>query len=115
MKVPEEYRIKDGGLGSLPDDGNNGYFLIPFEGRHFAVIASDGMDWDHVSVSLGTRNPNWREMCFIKDLFFDKEECVVQYHPPESEYVNQHEHCLHLWRPQKAKLPAPPSILVGIK
>lgn len=115
MKVPEEYREKEGMLGSTAEIGNNGCFMIPFESRTLCVIASDGEWWDHVSVSLTSRTPNWREMCFIKDLFFEKHECVVQYHPPESEYVNNHPFCLHLWRSQREHFPMPPSYLVGDK
>jgi hypothetical protein len=40
---------------------------------------------------------------------------VIQYHPPESEYVNNHPNCLHLWRPTGCALPMPPSIMVGVK
>jgi hypothetical protein len=42
-------------------------------------------------------------MCHVKELFFDADECVMQLHPPKSEYVNCHQYCLHLWRPQTAK------------
>src|SRR5436190_20844408 len=99
MKTPEQYRIKEGMLGSDASYGNNGYFLVPFESRELAVIASDGEGWEHVSVSLENRTPNWREMCYIKSLFWDDQDCVIQYHPPASEYVNNHENCLHMWRP----------------
>jgi hypothetical protein len=115
LKVPEEYRVKSGQLASTAEIGNNGCFLVPFESYTFTVIVSDGMDFDHVSVSLNNRTPNWKEMCFIKELFFGKDDCVVQYHPSEGEYVNNHEHCLHLWKSQKVDMPVPPSILVGIK
>lgn len=115
MKVPEQFRITDGPLGSDESFGNNGAFYIYFENRHFTVIASDGQDWEHVSVSTGNRPPNWKEMCFIKNLFWGEDECVVQYHPPKDQYVNNHESCLHLWKPLKEKMPVPPSILVGIK
>lgn len=79
-------------------------------GKSFLVIASDGGGWDHVSVTTrnGNRCPTWEEMCAIKDMFFYPEECVVQYHPAKSEYVNIHEHCLHLWRPQRKSVPMPP-------
>lgn len=115
MKVPEQYRVKIGPLASSEADGNNGYFVIEFESNIIGVLASDGMDWDHVSVSLNNRTPNWKEMCMVKDLFFSKDECVIQYHPSEKEYINNHPYCLHLWRPQKDIIPIPPSILVGIK
>lgn len=115
MKVPEEYRVKTGELGSTDWDGNNGCFVIPFESRDLVVVASDGAGWDHVSVSLPTRCPNWREMCYVKSLFWNPDDCVVQFHPPETEYVNNHEFCLHLWKPHRVQIPTPPSILVGIK
>ena len=38
-------------------------------------------------------------MCVLKDIFFDDEEEVYQIHPKKSEYVNQQENCLHLWKP----------------
>lgn len=79
------------------------------------VIASNGMGWEHVSISLKNRCPNWREMCFVKDFFWDPHEVVMQLHPAKSEYVNMHPNCLHLWRPIGIDIPTPPSILVGFK
>jgi hypothetical protein len=52
-------------------------------------------------------------MCFVKDLFWDDEECVMQLHPPKSDYVNCHPNCLHLWKPVGQDIPRPPSELVG--
>jgi hypothetical protein len=52
-------------------------------------------------------------MCYIKDLFWDKDDCVIQYHPAQSEYVNLHKHTLHLWRPTHETFPIPNKILVG--
>lgn len=72
-------------------------------------------EWEHVSVSLPNRCPMWEEMCRVKNLFWSPETCVVQYHPPESEYVNNAKYCLHLWRWLPGEFPRPPSILVGIK
>lgn len=115
MKTPNKYRVKNGYLGSDDSFGNNGFFEVPFRSFKFRVIASDGEGWEHVSVSLPNRTPNWEEMCFIKDLFWDDTETIVQYHPPKSDYVNNHEHCLHLWKPVDEVLPRPPAILVGIK
>ena len=88
------------------------------------VVVSSGMDWEHVSVHIQTktnlrkkstaRTPTWAEMCRIKEIFWNQEDTVVQYHPPKSEYVNNHPHVLHLWRPTKEDLPRPPAITVGI-
>lgn len=120
MECPNKYRITKGLMGSDPSFGNNGAFEIPLSGRSMAfVIASDGEGWEHVSVHIVTENklriPTWAEMCKIKDLFWSDEETVIQYHPPKSEYVNNHDHCLHLWKPIGFDIPRPNSELVGVK
>lgn len=98
-------------------DAGNGVFKVYVKKRSFNIIASSDLGWEHVSVSPGNQRrktcPTWEEMCAIKDMFFDEEERVVQYHPPKSEYVNQHPYCLHLWRPTEERMPFPPSIFVG--
>jgi len=100
-------------------DKKAGAFLLNLEGSNlkFTVLATYEGDWDHVSVSTTERCPRWNEMQQIKTLFFNPQETVIQIHPPESEYVNNHPYCLHLWRPQKDKdkIPLPPSYMVGIK
>lgn len=114
--VPNEYRIETEGhpLASRDSDGNYGAFKIPYQSYEFFVIASEGLGWEHVSISPErARTPSWDVMCYFKDLFWDEEDCVVQYHPPKSEYVNESEHCLHLWRPTNEKMPLPPKILSG--
>jgi len=60
--------------------------------------AKDGRPMEHVSVSLARRCPTWDEMCMIKDIFWNDDECVIQFHPPKSQYVNVHPYCLHMWR-----------------
>jgi hypothetical protein len=54
-------------------------------------------------------------MCFVKDLFWDAEDVVIQHHPAKSEYVNLHDNCLHLWRSIGKEIPAAPKELVGIE
>ena len=61
-------------------------------------VAIDGKPLEHVSVSLARRCPTWDEMSMIKDIFWEDEECVIQFHPPKSEYINWHPYCLHMWR-----------------
>lgn len=115
---PSEYletkRITTGKLGSNPSYGNNGAFKIWFQGREWLVTISSGMDWDHVSVSNPKITPSWDVMCHFKNLFFEDDETVIQYHPSKDNYVNNHQHCLHLWRPQNEEIPKPPKIFVGI-
>ena len=76
------------------------------------VIATTGKDWDHVSVSRRNRTPNWPEMCQIKSLFFKPDETAMQLHVPEKDHINDHEYCLHLWRPTKVEIPRPPQDFV---
>ena len=105
-----------GAYGSTPDYGTTGAFLVMGpKGALLRIIASDGEGWEHVSVSTDRRCPNWDEMCFVKDLFWCDDECVVQFHPPKAEYVNYHPNCLHLWKPVGLDVQMPPSILVGPK
>ncbi len=114
--VPEKYRFtKEQGAGewsSDPSYGNNGVFFVPIHKKPFKIIASDGEGWEHVSVSLKGRTPYWHEMCAIKDVFWDSEDCVIQYHPPKAEYVNSCGECLHLWRSIEVEILRPPVNLV---
>lgn len=112
MKVPNEYRVREGMLGSDDSYENNGCFEIPFESRIIDVIVSDGEGWEHVSVSLQKRCPNWKEMCFIKKLFWGDEIAVVQFHPQKSDYVNIHNFCLHLWKKIGSEFELPEKYLV---
>lgn len=123
FRVPEVARWCDapGGYASTSADGNNGAFRIdsPEPGWKLAFICSDGEGWEHVSVHAfrkegkQQRTPSWREMVFVKDLCWDGDDIVVQFHPRKQDYVNCHPYTLHLWRPIDATMPAPPSILVG--
>lgn len=113
--VPNKHRVRAGFLASDDDNGNNGAFFIPGRpGRPpYKVIASDGDGWEHVSVSLPDRVPTWDEMCALKGIFWDDDDCVVQFHPPRADYVNNHSRCLHMWRQTDAEMPLPPSWMVG--
>ena len=98
-------------------DAHSGAFALvaPTKARIW-VIASNGGGWDHVSVScVGVKRlPTWPEMAYVKGLFFDPQDTVMELHPPQSEYVNNWE-VLHLWRPQLVDIPLPPAWMVGIK
>ena len=117
--APNQYRLRKGYMASSDAMGNNGAFLAKGPDRKescpLQIIASDGLGWEHVSVSLPHRCPTWAEMCFVKSLFWDSEDCVMQLHPPEADWVNNHSYCLHLWRPVGSDIPRPPDYLVGIK
>jgi len=110
MKTRDKWPIKY--RKAYGDDGAS--FFIPCGDKTLLVIASDGGGWEHVSVSLANRCPTWKEMCRVKDLFWDEDELVIQYHPAKDQYVNNHKHCLHMWKPQDVEVPIPPKIMVGI-
>ena len=104
------------GLNHKPGD-DYGWFELKLKGvtiRCQSNSSMDGYDFEHVSVSSPWRCPTWDEMCFVKDLFWDEDDCVVQYHPKKSEYVNMAKHCLHLWRWAKGEFPVPMKIEVGL-
>lgn len=136
MKVPEKYRLRNHDiLGSDSSYGNNGFFVIPHHriaDYFYNCQVSDGMGWQHVSITLTRtkqvpfrfshlpkrqesveRCPTWEEMSYIKSLFWDDTETVMQLHPPKSEHVNCHPYCLHLWKPDNIEIPLPDSLMVG--
>jgi hypothetical protein len=121
FRVPEKYRLKTGEMGSDLSFGNNGVFVVPINQIYAFCIASDGEDWEHVSITLSTRKgkinrcPNWEEMCTIKSIFWEDTDCVIQFHPPKEDYVNNNKYCLHLWKPISVTLPRPHYSLVGTK
>lgn len=117
----EQFRFSKAPYTSREGD-RYGLFSIPFEGRNLLVVVAPDIfstneltEWEHISVSLKNRCPNWREMSYVKDLFWDEEDTVVQYHPKKSDYVNMMPTCLHLWKWNKGEIPTPHYLLVGFK
>ena len=116
----ESFRMRSGPYASDAGSDYGAFLIVGPCGRDLRVIASPGdadenIPWEHVSVSLPNRPPNWEEMCFIKSLFWDEEETVMQLHPPRSRWINNHPNCLHMWRPTSQEIPLPPDITVGRK
>lgn len=104
--------IKEGrdGIGGVIYDKNTRVKLN--------FILSWGAGWEHCSVSITDRYkrcPSWEQMCFIKDSFWNDDECCIEYHPAKKDYVNNHEYCLHIWKPIDQEIPTPPSLMVGLK
>jgi len=126
---PNQFRRRSfGPFSSTDEDGMNGAFSIPLGNKNIIAncIISDGVDvpdpyggWEHVSAHIEDhgvqKTPTWVQMCQLKDIFWGPEEAVVQFHPPQSEYVNNHPHVLHLWKWTKGEFPRPSWLLVGIK
>lgn len=102
----DPYRKIHPGLGYSPLGEMYGYFRVKINDITLAVISSGVADerdpWEHVSVSIYRGRPgvlpDWSQMCAVKDLFWEPQETVIQFHPAKSEYVDIHD-VLHLWKP----------------
>ena len=110
LHPPEFIRTKPGEMQGM-------FQLVGPQGVQMRMLSS-GHDreynWEHVSVTVrAPRCPTWEEMCFVKNLFWAEDEVVMQLHPAAHEYINEHPHCLHLWKPIGATIPTPPTILIG--
>lgn len=118
----EGHRASPRGYESKPGD-KFGWFIWMKGKTQIRAMAVDGAEtgWEHVSVTVAyltgkrkwvPRIPKWEEMCVVKSMFWADGECVIQYHPPEENYVNITPNCLHLWRSVNAEFPMPPTICV---
>lgn len=120
----ETGRLKRGRLASAEGD-RNGAFVLQRNNYCVHIIVSDGSNWkmnlpgepfEHVSVrahthancEIGGGTPPWSIMQWVKTLFFEDSETVMQVHPPEKDYVNTHPDVLHLWRPTVTPILLPP-------
>lgn len=117
------HRMTSGPVASDDSYGRNGAFRFVRGPSVIYAIASDGTgaqepgeEFEHVSVHVsehkGKRCPTWAEMCWIKNIFWEPNEVVIQYHPAEKDYVNTHPHTLHLWKPLGVELPRPSKLCV---
>jgi hypothetical protein len=117
LNLLDLYRDRDAAhrVYGHPGDHGCGVFNVPssIDKGLLTVVASDGGEWDHVSVSRANRCPNWPEMEHIKRLFFKDDEVAMQLHVPPADHLNMHPYCLHLWRPQNAPIPRPPGWMVA--
>jgi hypothetical protein len=111
----EGCRITTGEWASRIGSGPNGMFFVRRSPRHhrLKVIISNGMGWEHASVSAPGRTPSWEDMQFVKECFWERDDVVMQLHPAEEDYMNFHPYCLHLWRPLDAEIPTPPLFMVA--
>jgi len=99
-------------IAGLAQPRYEGAFLIETSAGDLRIIACCGEGWDHVSVSLEHRCPTWEEMERVKRLFFRDNEVAYQLHMPPARHINNHPHCLHLWRPHRLPIPQPPEWMV---
>lgn len=96
-------------------DSFAGCFVVPLNGAELRCVASAGLGWDHVSVSVEGRCPTWPEMSHVFSLFAEPDETWMQLHVPAPQHVNCHPYCLHIWRPHHQVIATPPAFMVGLK
>jgi len=110
----EKLRVRDYDKYGGPGSKTGGAFEIrcPLTGGWLRIIASSGGGWDHISISLEHRCPNWTEMEFVKRLFFKPDELAWQYHMPPADHIDFHPYVLHIWRKHNFVMPTPPRELV---
>lgn len=113
----DDYRIRSASVkqhyGSFGDETCGVFGLqYPATGVHLRIVASSAEGWDHVSVSLPNRCPNWPEMDFVKRKFFHDNEIAMQLHVGAADHISIHPNCLHLWRPHREPIPLPPKVFV---
>jgi hypothetical protein len=102
-------------LYNTAGDATCGVFVVPSpeDGGDMLVIASSGSGWDHVSISHRLHCPTWKEMAYVKKLFFHDTAPVMELHVPETDHINIYRDCLHLWHPHAEEIPRPPGYMVG--
>ena len=115
LRALDAFRLDSTPIHGWSGDGTCGAFRLfsPIDKVALNIVASSGDGWDHVSISRANRPPNWREMEYVKGMFFKPDETVMQLHVPMKDHINVHPHCLHLWRPQHVEIPRPPGWMVG--
>lgn len=109
-------RVDIYGDGKIGNEHNGTFIINRYKNDEFYfVIVSNGLGWDHVSVTLHKKNgasikrcPSYEEMLMIKEKIFAEDEVVFQLHPREEDYIDTHPYCLHLWKPNNCSMIVPP-------
>lgn len=95
ISMPIQFRSAD---GKRLDDSKA--FVNTVTGMRIIISAENhGRDghWVHISASFPDRVPEYAELRELKNEFLGPEKEAYQVLPKESEYVNMHEHTLHIW------------------
>lgn len=92
-------RVLPAGWRRWSDDGPGIWYRHDLGLRVLCSVNTydDGKRWLHVSCSHAEKLPDWYELRGVKDLFVGRSKIAIQVLPRDSEYVNVHPNCLHLW------------------
>ncbi|MDE5860853.1 MAG: hypothetical protein K2H28_01515 [Ruminococcus sp.] len=69
-------------------------------------------NWEQVYISRVSNRPKWDELCETKEIFWNDDECVIQYIPSESMHKDKYNNCLYLWKSVSVEIPIPPETLI---
>lgn len=119
LRKIEEYRIVDGQLATVQEEHpNGGMFVLPLTTRNFAVcIVSDGKfgkqdtGWEHCAVHIlytSGRNKKRKsraikqdELNKVRDVFWEKDDDVIQCFSSKSREGDDWACNVHLWKSKK--------------
>lgn len=90
-------------------------FLMNLNNKIALVKFTKALGWEHASISFEDVTPTWEETQKIKELFWKDTEVCYQLHPAKDNYINNHEHCLHIWRNLNQEVLTPPPTFVGFR
>jgi len=94
LRLPSEWQlIRYGEDGAMYRCKPRGLSVIISGG-----VELDGRAWIHVSLSRRSRMPTYDDLALVKRLFIGADYKAIMVFPPDSEKVNIHRYCLHLFR-----------------
>jgi hypothetical protein len=94
LNVPAQLLEADPSTKGYVVEGENGEFFSVL--LSFSEIEPDVERW-HMSIAGQSRVPRWNEVAAIAHRLRPGVTFAL-YVPPQSWWINIHEHCLHLWQ-----------------
>lgn len=86
-----------------------------YNNKNALVKFTRAIGWEHLSVCFIDETPTWEFMQEMKEMFWEDEEVCYQLHPKKSEYINNNNYALHIWRSLEQEVKTPPTLLVGFR
>jgi hypothetical protein len=96
--------LRDQGLHELSQKGAVPVTVRSWRGGDgLAVLASSDVTprWGallHVSLSYADHDPTWEDIKLVRGVFFPADGDAMIMLPRQSDYINVHAHCFHLWQ-----------------
>jgi hypothetical protein len=97
--LPRTVRLNDGralardhhtgnGAGYRAPDGLR--VLVSFDPTPHGILR-------HLSCSYADHDPTWQDLKLLRAAFFPADQDVIQVLPRDGAYINDHQHCFHLF------------------